>query len=164
MLIIFFDTKGNVHKEFLLTGQTVNSTNYCDILRWPPENVRRLRPELRWQKNWLLHHDSALSRTSFFTREFLTKNNMTVAPLPTLLFSNKTERPPFWHNWGDRGIIAGGAEHPHRTRHSKNGRSAGNNANVRKGTTLRVMVVSSLRVSFWSDCSTSPGNYGWLLV
>jgi hypothetical protein len=28
---------------------------------------------------------------------------------------DKTEKPPFWHNLGDRGRIAGGAEHPHRT-------------------------------------------------
>jgi hypothetical protein len=38
------------------------------------ENARRLRPEL-WllQKSWLLHHDNAPSCTSFFTREFLSK-------------------------------------------------------------------------------------------
>jgi hypothetical protein len=38
---------------------------------------------------------------------------------PTFLFSpieDKTWRPPFWHNLGDRGRIAGGAEHPRRTR------------------------------------------------
>jgi hypothetical protein len=29
----FFDTKGIVHKEFVLTGQTVNSAYYCDVLR-----------------------------------------------------------------------------------------------------------------------------------
>jgi hypothetical protein len=34
------------------------------------ENVRRLRPELWRQNNWLLHHDNASSHTSFFTREF----------------------------------------------------------------------------------------------
>jgi hypothetical protein len=32
--------------------------------------------------NWLLHHDNAPSHTSFFTREFLTKNNTTVIPHP----------------------------------------------------------------------------------
>jgi hypothetical protein len=31
-------------------------------------------------KNWLLHHGNALSHTSFFTRDFLTKSNMTVVP------------------------------------------------------------------------------------
>jgi hypothetical protein len=33
MLIIFFDNKGIVHKEFVLTGQTVNSAYYCDVLQ-----------------------------------------------------------------------------------------------------------------------------------
>jgi hypothetical protein len=36
------------------------------LLRRVRENVRRLRPELWGQKNWLLHHDSAPSHTSFF--------------------------------------------------------------------------------------------------
>jgi hypothetical protein len=33
MLIIFFDMKGIVHKEFILAGQTVNSTYYCDCVK-----------------------------------------------------------------------------------------------------------------------------------
>jgi hypothetical protein len=44
--------------------------------------VRRLRPEIWRQKKWLLHHYNAPSHTSFFSREFLTKNNMTVVPHP----------------------------------------------------------------------------------
>jgi hypothetical protein len=47
--------------------------------------VRRHHPEIWQQKNWLLHHDNTPSHT--FTREFLTKNNMTVIPPCTLLFS-----------------------------------------------------------------------------
>jgi hypothetical protein len=31
MLIIFFDIKGIVHKEFVLAGQTVNSAYNCDV-------------------------------------------------------------------------------------------------------------------------------------
>jgi hypothetical protein len=49
--------------------------------------MQRLRPELWRQKNWLLHHDSAPSHTSFPTRKFLTKNNTTVVLAhPTFLF------------------------------------------------------------------------------
>jgi hypothetical protein len=29
----FFDIKDIVHKEFVLAGQTVNSTYYCDVLQ-----------------------------------------------------------------------------------------------------------------------------------
>jgi hypothetical protein len=67
-LILFFDIKGIVHKEFVLADQTVNSAYYCDVLRRLRENVKRLRPELWRQKNWLLHHDNAPSHTSFFTK------------------------------------------------------------------------------------------------
>jgi hypothetical protein len=31
ILIIFFHIKGIVHKEFVLAGQTANSTYYCDF-------------------------------------------------------------------------------------------------------------------------------------
>jgi hypothetical protein len=63
-----------------------------------------------------------------FTWGFFTKIKDDCRPPPTpfaklgplRLFSvspieDKTERSPFWHNLGDRGIIAGTAEHPHRT-------------------------------------------------
>jgi hypothetical protein len=50
--------------------------------------VRRLRPELWLQTNWLLRHDNAPPLTSLFTREFLTKSNITVVSTePTFLFA-----------------------------------------------------------------------------
>jgi hypothetical protein len=99
MLIIFFDIKGILHKEFVLVGQIDSSAYYCAVLRRLRKNLRRLRPELWQQKNWLLNHDNAPFHTSFFTRELLTKSN-TSRPLPTPLFSastieDKSERPPF---------------------------------------------------------------------
>jgi hypothetical protein len=81
MLIIFFNIKGTVHKEFVLAGKMVNFSYYCDFVRRLRENVGRLRPELWRQRNSMLHHDNAPSCTSFFTREFLfTKTNMAVIP------------------------------------------------------------------------------------
>jgi hypothetical protein len=79
ILIIFFDIKGIVNKEFVLAGQRVNSAYYCDNLWLLHENVRRLRPKLWRRKYWLLHHDNTP---------------------PTLLFSvspveDKTERSQF---------------------------------------------------------------------
>jgi hypothetical protein len=46
MIIIFFDIKGIVHKEFVLAGQTVNSACYCDVLWQLYENVQKLRSKL----------------------------------------------------------------------------------------------------------------------
>jgi hypothetical protein len=65
-MLIIFDVKGIVHKEFVLAGQTVDSANYCDFLRRLLENVQRLLPEIWRQKNWLLHHDNAPLRIFFF--------------------------------------------------------------------------------------------------
>jgi hypothetical protein len=70
ILIIFFDIKAIVHKEFVLAGQTVNSANYCHFLRPLREDVRGLRPEVWRQNNWLLHHDNAPSHTSFSPGQF----------------------------------------------------------------------------------------------
>jgi hypothetical protein len=48
--------------------------------------VQRLRPEIWRQRNWLLYHDNAPFHTSFFARQFLTKN-MTINPTyPAFLF------------------------------------------------------------------------------
>jgi hypothetical protein len=78
ILNIFFEIKKTVHKEFVLTGQTINSAHYCGVLRRVRESVRRLRPELWRQKNWLLQHENASSYMTFFAREFVTTNNTTV--------------------------------------------------------------------------------------
>jgi len=82
MIITFFDVKRTVHKEFVPTGQTVNSGFYCDILRRRRENVRRRRPKLWREQTLLPHHDNAPSHTSVLTQQFLVKNKMTVIPHP----------------------------------------------------------------------------------
>jgi hypothetical protein len=85
MLIIFFDNRGIVNNEFVLVGQAVNSAYCCDVLRRLRENIRRFRSELWRQRNWLLHHNNALSLTSFLISKFCIKDNKTVISLPTVL-------------------------------------------------------------------------------
>jgi hypothetical protein len=50
--------------------QTVSSAYYCYLLQLLCENLRRLRPELWREKNWLLHYNNAPSHASIFTSEF----------------------------------------------------------------------------------------------
>jgi hypothetical protein len=66
MLIIFFDVRGIVHKEFVMAGQIVNSAYYCDV----------------YNDCMKMCKDFAPSHSSFFTGKFLTKNNTTVIPHP----------------------------------------------------------------------------------
>jgi hypothetical protein len=64
------------------------------------------------------------------------KNNIIVVPHAPyfslfLRLKIKLKDPPFWQNSGDRGTIAGGAEHDFQDAF-RNGRSAGNGAYARK--------------------------------
>jgi hypothetical protein len=99
MIIIFFDIKGIVRKEFILVGQTVNSASCCEVLRQLHENVQRLCPELWRQKNWMLLHSDTMSHLPPPQEKFGPKKDECHPP-PTLLLSvlpieDKTERLPF---------------------------------------------------------------------
>jgi hypothetical protein len=135
--------------------------------------VRRFRLELWRQKNWLLHNDNSPSHNSFLTKELFYQIQHDYRPSPILLSSvypveDKTERPPFLHNWGDGCRITGGSEHPQHDFQdalTKMVESLGTEHTRGRGlTTSRVMVASRLKVSFWPDVRTSPGNCGWLFV
>jgi hypothetical protein len=81
--------KAIVNKEFVLAGQTVNSTYYCNVLQWLHKNMWRLAPNFG-------HHLNVL----FSPGIFFPRNNITLVPQPSLIFSpylieDKTERPPF---------------------------------------------------------------------
>lgn len=80
MLIIFFDIRGIVYKEFVPFGQTVNSVYYLGVLRRLRENVRRKRPELWRNQDWFVHHDNAPAHTAISIRQFLAKNQMPLVP------------------------------------------------------------------------------------
>jgi hypothetical protein len=83
MFITFLDTKGIVHREFVPASQTVNSANYCDVLRRLRNMCEDFVPNFGDKRqNWLLHHDNTPSHTFFFTREFFTKNNMAIVLHP----------------------------------------------------------------------------------
>nr|XP_012143528.1 PREDICTED: putative uncharacterized protein FLJ37770 [Megachile rotundata] len=80
MLIVFFDAKGVIHKEFVPAGQTVNGQFYAEVLERLRLKVRRVRREIA--NSWMLHHDNAPSHTSLIVRQILTKHNITTLPQP----------------------------------------------------------------------------------
>jgi hypothetical protein len=116
------------------------------------------------QKNWLLHHDNAPSHISLFTRECLTKNNMSVVPQPP----NSADLAPcdFYpfprlkiklkgRHFDTIEVMEAELQAMLNTLTEydfqdafKNGRSAGNGAYMRKGNTSRVMVARRPEVSF----------------
>jgi hypothetical protein len=64
MLIIFIDIQGNVHKEFVPPGQTINGKFYCEVLKQLRKGIRRKRPDKWKNNNWFLHHDNEPAHTS----------------------------------------------------------------------------------------------------
>jgi hypothetical protein len=113
-------------------------------------------PELWRQKNWMLHHSNAPSHTSFFTRECLTKNNVSVASHPSYfsLFPHLKTKLKGCHFFTSEVIEAESQavlytfrEHNFQNTF-KNGRSTGNGAYTLKRNTSRVMVASTPKLVF----------------
>lgn len=76
MLMLFYDSKGIVHKEFVPTGQTVNAVYYVDVMKRLLARIRRKRPEYRENGSWRLLHDNAPAHRSTLVTDFLTKNHI----------------------------------------------------------------------------------------
>jgi hypothetical protein len=80
VLTIFFDIKWVFHKEFILAGQAVNSAYYCDVLQWLWKCGRRT---LVTKELAVASQQRTISH--IFTREFFTKNIITVVSHPPYL-------------------------------------------------------------------------------
>ena len=74
MIIVFFDTRGIVHKEFVPPGQTVNHAFYKDVLERLRKQVQLVRRDIA--DDWVLQHDNAPAHTALSIREFLAKKNI----------------------------------------------------------------------------------------
>jgi transposase len=80
MIIIFFDSRGIVHKEFLPLGYTVNHAFHKNVLERLRKWVQGVRKDIAG--NWVLHHDNVPAHTALSVREFLAKKNIPTIPHP----------------------------------------------------------------------------------
>ena len=80
IIIVFFNSRGIVHKEFVRPGQTVNQAFYKDVLERLRKWVQRFRRDIA--DNWVLHHNKAPAHTTLSIGEFLVKKNIPVLPHP----------------------------------------------------------------------------------
>jgi hypothetical protein len=81
MLIILFDIKEIVYKEFVLAGQSVPHTTmtfYSDYMKMCEDFAGNFSNKITD-----LHHNNPQSHTSFFTWEFLTKNSIVIPHPPS---------------------------------------------------------------------------------
>jgi len=80
MIIVFFDSRGIVHKEFVPPGQTVNHAFYKYVLERLRKWVQQVQTDIA--DNWVLHHNNAPAHTALSIREILAKENIPVLPHP----------------------------------------------------------------------------------
>ncbi|UYV65870.1 hypothetical protein LAZ67_3005765 [Cordylochernes scorpioides] len=80
MLIVFFDKRGLIPKEFVPQGKTVNAEFYNEVLRRLHKGVKRKRQDLA--QRWRLHHDNAPAHTAFLITSYLTRIGVEVLPQP----------------------------------------------------------------------------------
>ncbi len=64
MLILFFDSKGVIHHEYVHEGQTVNATFYVQVLDRLCKRISHVRPEVRRDRKFFLLHDNAHPNTA----------------------------------------------------------------------------------------------------
>ena len=65
-IIVFFDNRGIVQKEFVPPGQTVNLAFYKDILELIRKRVQCVRTDI--SDDWVLQHDNAPAHTALSIR------------------------------------------------------------------------------------------------
>jgi hypothetical protein len=170
MLIILFDIKVMIiHREFVMAGQKVNSTYYCDFCSDYLIMYEDFTLNFGDKRTGCCIMTTHCLSLPFSQGNFLPKTWLLPPTNPTHLIWRIVNFDCFpnwrYHHFDTIEVI----KVPNiLTEHNfqdafKNGRSTGNSAYAWKGTTLRVIVASTSNVSFWPYVSTSPGNYGYEL-
>jgi histone-lysine N-methyltransferase SETMAR len=78
--MIFLNSRGIVHKEFVPSGQTVNHAFYKDVLERLRKRVQRDRTDSA--DEWVLHHVNAPAHNVLSIGEFLAKKYIHLLPHP----------------------------------------------------------------------------------
>jgi len=75
--MIFFDSQGAVHKEFVLKGKRVNEEFYKGALYRLLERIHRVHPCVFCCRDFFLLHDNAPAHKAASVCQFLTPKNVT---------------------------------------------------------------------------------------
>ncbi len=92
MLILFFDSKGVIHQEYVPENQTVNATFYIQVLERFCKCIASMRLEMWRDWKFFLLHNYAHSHTAAIVYQFLAKKG--VAQLSHPPYSTDLSPPP----------------------------------------------------------------------
>ncbi len=85
MLILFFDSKGVILREYVPEGQTVNATFYIQVLNRLCKHIAHVRPEIWRDWKFFLLHDNARPHTAAIVQQFLAKKGVAQLSHPPYL-------------------------------------------------------------------------------
>jgi len=85
LLIIFVDSQGVVHKEFVPEGKTVNTDFYKGVMDCLLKRIKRVRPAAFCCRDFFFLHDNALAHKTASVCQFLTPKNVTTLYHPRTL-------------------------------------------------------------------------------
>ncbi len=80
MATAFFDASGAIYTSY--GKQTINSARYIATLRQMRKMVRRKRPALAQEEDFLYHHDNAPAHTAQATLAYMDANNFKIVAHP----------------------------------------------------------------------------------
>ncbi|KAM7308721.1 histone-lysine N-methyltransferase SETMAR [Ixodes scapularis] len=81
MLTVFWDMQGPITISFLEEGSTVNSANYCQVLRQVKKDMKNKRRGHQ-SKGVFLHHDNARPHTAALTVQTINELSWELLPHP----------------------------------------------------------------------------------
>jgi len=76
MLIIFFDSRGVVHKNFVQEGKTLNAEFYKGEMDRLLKRIQRVRPAAFCYRDFFLLHDNATAHKAASVCQFFTPPKM----------------------------------------------------------------------------------------
>jgi histone-lysine N-methyltransferase SETMAR len=82
MLIIFFDSQGIVHKEFVPEGKTVNVEFYKGVMDRLLKRIQRVHPAAFCSRDISLLHNNVPAHKAASVGQFLTPKNVTTLQHP----------------------------------------------------------------------------------
>jgi hypothetical protein len=78
MLLIFFDSQGVVHKEFVPEGKTVNAEFYKGVMDRLLKCIHQVCPAVFCSQDFFLLHDNAPAHKAANVCQFFTQKNVTI--------------------------------------------------------------------------------------
>ncbi len=84
LVFFFFHSRGLIRKEFVPTGQTVNTDFNKDVLNCLIKRINLIRLDLRMSSDLFLQHNNALAHNTASVRQFLAKKKKNVTVLHRL--------------------------------------------------------------------------------